>query len=503
MSASIIGRDGAAIASDANGIPISTPDILQRVGGPTPQPNFVGCHAIVSINDHGEITGNKYLKGPMTTDDKRLMVGLDTPLLNYTFNSTASNTGLWQFQQAAVTMAASEGGGFLTLNSGSVLTAAAGCAYQTDAYYTLMGNAGIHVEFTINPSLTIIANQIIEVGLFKSWASGGAAAAPADGAFFRITNAGVIGITTFNGTETPTSTFAAPVAGTSTEYSFVITEREVQFWKEDILLSEITVPSGQGQPFLSGALPFCMQTRNSGLVVGSIALPRFSDVHIDQRDLNLGKSFPDVVAKLGQMGSQGQQGGTMGSTANTSAAGNTTTLGVAAALSNSVLGTGNLIGFGGFVHYLPTLTAGPVAAVKGILSAGLNPIGSVNQIPRTLYIKGVFVSQAVGVVLTGGPVIGALSLFYGSTLLTLATAADTASFTTNTVKAPRMQPLGIQSCIAAAAAGVSLTGPTYFPLTSAIAVNPGEYFGVCQANLGTVTTVGEIEAVVGYDFYFE
>ena len=503
MSVSLIGADGTNIATVSNGVPASLPSVTTRLGGITAAPNSVGAIAMYAENDAGTITGAKNLASPIVSADRRMLVGVDTPLFDYTFGAAASNTGVWKFMQAATAMAATESGGFLTLNSGSVLTSAAGCAYSTWTQFSLRGVAALHVSFTLNPSLTITANQVIEAGLFLPWASGGAQAAPPDGVFFRITNAGVIGVATFAGTETPTTTYAVVTAATSEEFAITVSERQVQFWRNGVLLQTLSTPAAQGQPFQSQCLPFTMQTRNTALVSGSIGLARFSDCHIEQQESNTVKPYPHQMSKMGLMGSQAQPGATMGSTANTSAAGNTTTLGVAAALTNAALGTGNLTGLGGFVHYLPTLTAGPVTGVKGVLCGYQVPVGTTAVPGRSLVITGVDISQSVGVVLVGGPCIMALSLFYGGSTITLATASDTASFTTNTVKTPRQRPLGVQSCIATAVAGTTLTGPTNWKFDSPITVNPGEFVGIAVTNLGTVTSSGEIEAVIGFDAYWE
>lgn len=491
MSASLIGADGTTIATTINGVPVSTPHVFTRLGGTTAQPNSVGALAFYSENDAGTITGNKYLKSPMTTDDNRLMVGLDTPMFNYTFNATAQNTAVWKFQQATTVMTGAEAGGFLTLNASSVLTANAACSYSTATQFTLMGNAGMHVEVTINPSLTVLANQVFEFGLFQSTATGATPTAPLDGAYFRITNAGVIGITNYNGVETPTSTFAALTVGANTELSIVITEREVQFWREGILLAEVAVPSGQGQPFLSNALPLTMQSRNTGTVTGSISLARYSDCHIDQRDLALGKPFTHIAAKMGQNGTQGQQGGTMGSTAILTNAATA----AAAALVNTTAAA-QFTGLGGHFLVLPTLAAG----TDGILDAYQNPVGGVNQTARTLKITGVWVSAAVAgsIALTGGPLVYAMSLFYGSTAVSLATT-ESASFVSPTTKAPRRVPLQILSCVAAAPAGTALAGALYIGFATPIAVNPGEWVGIAARNQGVVTTLGSVAFNVGFD----
>ena len=127
--------------------------------------------------------------------------------------------------------------------------------------------------------------------------------------------------------------------------------------------------------------------------------------------------------------------------------------------------------------YLPTFTA----SIDGILCSFLNPVGTVNQTPRTLYITGVRIQSIVTTALTGGPCVMLYSLAFGHTALSLATA-ETGSFVTASAKAPRRIALGMESFASAAPLGsVSSTNfPVQMTFASPIVINPAEVSCNCS-----------------------
>jgi hypothetical protein len=140
----------------------------------------------------------------------------------------------------------------------------------------------------------------------------------------------------------------------------------------------------------------------------------------------------------------------------------------------------------------------------GILCSYQNPVGGINQIPRTLFITGVRIQSMVTAAFTGGPVYVLYSLAYGHTAASLATA-ETASFVTASTKAPRRVPLGMENFVVSALVGaVSQTNfPVVMQFASPIVVNPGEFVAIAAKNIGTVTSVGAILTLVTYDAYLE
>ena len=446
----------------------------------------------VRLFSENDATSNT-LVSPRTSVDKRLSVGLDTPIFNYSFNANAQNTGIWRHVFTTMTMTQSSG--FLNCNAAGTSTVANNnCVLSTWKYLALMGNGSLHIEFIAQISAAPLANQMWEMGLMPHAA---AAAAPADGVYFRFSDAGLFGIINYNGTEASTAqlrTSASLNVNTSYSFKVIVDEGQLEWYLNDVLLAVQPVPAANGSPFLSQNLPITIQQRNPGTVGGGTQMQlKVSDVHADKVDMAYGMTFPTISTNMGLMGSQGQDGGTMGGTSNVLNG----ALAAAAAVSNTAATGGCVAGLGGLYHIAPTLTAG----TDGIVANYLNPVGGVNQTPRTLIINGVSISGVVDATLTGGPLALMYSLFYGCTALSLATS-ETGSFVTATVKAPRRQWLGGNGCVAAAAAGVALNNNIAVTFQAPICVYPGEYFGVAARNMGTVTSAGSIALVIGFDCYW-
>ena len=453
-----------------------------------------GYNVSLFENSLGTYTGGvPYRESPLVTGDGRLSVGMDTPLFDYTFNGTISNSSVWKTAFTTQTVAAS--GGFLQLNANSTATTTTYCAYSTWKHFSMRGGSSLHVNWTWQSSLNIPANQISEAGLFIPVAN----AIPGDGVFVRWTSAGLYGVTIFNGVETATSVFTyAPTAGVNYQLAMNVYENEVEFWVQvqgagAALLGELTVPNANGQPFLTSGLPLAFVNRNSGTVT-SPAVIKISDAHIDMRDANHNKPYQHQLAAMGAMISQLPDGSAIPTTGAKTTIWANNTAPTAVAMTNT---TAAFTGLGGIAAVLPTLAA----ASDGVLFSYQNPVGTVNQTPRTLYITGLTLQGAVSVILTGGPVTYAYALAYGHTAVSLATA-ETATFATATTKAPRIVPIGMDNFIVTAPAG-TLGGQQQLILNTPIAINPGEFVQIIARNIGTVTTLGAVTFVASFDGYWE
>lgn len=454
---------------------------------------------MASLNDAGAITGVMDVNVPRTSDDFRLSVGIDTALYDDSFNATTQNTGLWKFASVS-SMLAAQSGGFLTLNSGTqVVTSGALASMQSYRYVTLQGNTSVHVEFSIAFATANVplAGQVIEFGLFVPPAT---AIAPSDGVFFRYTSAGLTGIMVNNGgSETAIATPRA-CANFSIDSAYhvkmIINEDAIDFYVDNVEIGAINVPVGFGAPFLAGAAPIGMIQRNTGTIGGTNGTAfKCSDLHVDLLDMDSGKSFQQIYGGMGRHGTQGQNGGTMGSTCNIT---NNMAKGTPAALSNTTIAAPACIGLGGRATYLPTLTV----YQDGILMSYQNPAGGVNLQPRTLLIGAVRINSFVGTILAGGPLALCYYLVYGHTAVSAATPEAT-TFTTGGGKAPRRVYLGSEQFIVTAPAGTIGGGGVNVTLAAPIAVNPGEYVAILVTNVGVVTTTGDIVTNIGIGAVWE
>ena len=477
-------------ADVSNSLRVSTRQATQRLGGETAAPNQVGAIRMFCEKDAGASSGVAYLQSPYCSDDGRLAVAVDTPTFFDAFTETTQNTGIWRHQFTTMTM--TMGSGFLLCNANSTAATSTGCQYTTWATFPLYGNNATHLEMTGAITSIPQAGQVFEAGFFGYGAN--AYTAPTEGCYFRLDSAGLIGVINYAGVETTTAvliTAANFPVNQNGQFKIIISQREAEFWLNGTFLGDIDVPAGNGEPFMNGALPVSFQQRNSGAVTGTQMQVKVAGLHIDQQNY-FNKPMADICTSFGYMGSQGQDGGTMGSTAILS---NAATAAAAAVVNTTA--SAQFTGLGGVFLVLPTLTAG----TDGILCDYAIPAGGVNQTPRRLVIRGVNISSGVQTVLTGGPLNMAYSLAYGHTAVSLA-QTETASFATATTKAPRRIPLGVQNYIAAAAAGIE-SKDLVVKFTAPIYVNPGERVAIAVRNLGTVTTLGALAISVMFDANWE
>ena len=447
-------------------------------------------------NDPGTATGTPNVNSPITTEDDRMLVGIDTAFFDYHFNALAQDTGVWSC--TFTTMTITQAGGFALFNSNSTATTTTGCALRTWRTFSLFGAAALRAVFSGQVTAAPLANQVVELGLFTP----NTTSAPSDGVYFRISSAGIFGILNYNGTETSTAAFnttgafgwSTIPASTNQVFAVNIGEFGAEFWMNGVLMATLPLPAADSQGFLTSSLPLAMQQRNGGTVSGSPQLQfKIGACHVTMREIANNMPLPHAQAAMGQMGYQGLSGGTMGSSANYT---NSEAAGAGAAMTNT---TALVTGLGGQAAIQPTLAAG----TDGIAVSWQNPVATVNQTPRTFVCTGVRVHGAVTTVLAGGPVLYAYSVAFGHTAVSLATA-ESASFANATAKAPRRVPIGYETFAATAAAGtVGSPGGIDMDFSEApIIVNPGEFLALVAKNQGTVTTSGVITLLVTFRGYF-
>ena len=447
-------------------------------------------------NDDGTITGESTLKSPEVSQDYRLRVGLDTMLFTDTFNATTQNTANWKHTFTTMTM--TQSAGFLNVNAAGTSTVANNSAFlQTWRYFPLQGTAPLAVELTGQITDYPTANEIFIFGLGVAVA----AAEPADGAWFELTSNGLQGVLRYNsGVTAKTELIAAADLSAeislNTNYKFVaiVGEREVEWWIDDILYGTSEIPSANGQPFITTALPVFIQKYNSGLVGSSPnMIAKVGDVSVTLMDLNTSMTWANQMASCG-LGLQGLNGGTMGSPqvqwANT-------------ALPTAAAATNTTAALGAFLGGIFQMNAPATGATDLIVSSYQNPAGGVNQTPRTIKLRGIKVDCAnSGAAVATTASTFAVALAWGGSALSLATA-ETGSFVTATAKARRIQPLGIISFPVGAAIGAAAS-PIQFDFEAPIVINPGEYVQVIVKPLiGTATASEVFQWVISPNLYHE
>lgn len=445
-----------------------------------------GYAIIFSESDPGTVTGAPLNRSPETSRDYRIRTGMDTLFWSETFNYSAQNTASWCYRTSTLTT--TWGAGYVTLN-GSGVTTAGSTVNNSYRSFPLFGTSPLYFEtnaaFTTNPP----SNFLVDFGLFINGTS--APYAPTDGAYFRMTSAGLIGVVNYNGVETQSGVLMLASDVTSNKnIKFVITldERGVEFWADEVLLGTLTTPTGYGQPCQSAALPAAMRLYHAG-TAGAVCQFKVSNVTVSSADVNSQKMWPLQLAGMGLCAYQGPPGGTMGSTAAVTNNANPST----GSLANT---TALVSGFGGEAAF----NAAAATALDGIVVSYQNPVGSVTYSSRTMYITGVKISAVnMGAAVASTPTTIAWTLAFGHTAVSLATANSA------TTKAPRRIALGISNWAVGADVGSRPEyGDVVMTFNSPVIVYQGEFVAVTAKFInGTATASQRIYAHVTYDAFFE
>ncbi len=461
-------------------------------------PSRVGAVRLFSENDSGEQTGTAYLKSPETSPDYRMRIGVDSKLFGDVFNASAQNTALWYYQFATMT-ASQPSLGYLQFSTVQGTTSAHGAYVRTKQFFPLVNTAPLAAEFFITQATSaMVANEVFLAGFGLPTA---AVTIPTDGVWFRLTlGGGFEGVISFNGAAT-VEDFPVPVAlaefalNTYKKVTIVVGEREVEFWIDDVLIGEMEIPVGQGVPWLQGSLPLFMQKYNTGNV-SNTNLIRVSRVGVTRMDVEADRPWATARCIAGLSAYQGQNGGTMGTSALLPNATGATTVTGAALSQTTALATG----LGG--------QAGITAAVPGIdgwVTAFLNPAATINITGRNLIITGVHISSVnIGAAVATTPTTVQWSIAFGGTQLNSLATAESASFATATAKAARRVAVGLQSWLVGAAIGAQAQELDQDFSSAPIVVHPGEYIGsVAKFIQGTATGSQVIWCTVTFRGYYE
>lgn len=479
---------GASVAGKANvdanyNLQVRTPKTLSQAG-------FV---SLSGIDDDGTTDGR--VKRIYASESNAVKNAQTELLWDDTFNATAQNTAKYNF--AATTQTGSQAGGYLILNTSAITTINTNSGIQTFRTFPIFAKS--ETRFNVSLMLTQVpqANNLIEFGLFAAVLT--TRVAPTDGVFFRYNQAGELrGVISYAGVETQTAAITAPSASVNHDYLIVINTNAVVYYIDDVKVGQITLSTDaptRGQPMSAATVPLCIRTYHGASAPALATQVKVSDVFVTLLGPQLTKNWSEQKAGMGHMAYQGQNGGTMGTTAQYANSSNP----AAAVPTNTTAALG--VGLGGKFQETLTLAAG----TDGIISSFQNPAGSVTQTPRNLIIRGVSIGGVVTVALTTNPLAGTMALAFGHTALSLATA-EAASFTAGgTTKAPRRIALCATSVSSAtAAAGTPVAGvPVSIQFNTPIVVAPGEYVAITHNKVTTAPATGAIMWTITFDAYYE
>lgn len=446
---------------------------VERGGGDT----NAGAVAIFSEIDAGIKNGVRETLSPEVDKDYRLRVAHDNLMDIEEFVDTAQNTGKFTHNFLTLTALISSSG--LLTNSGNITTTTTGMTFNSKTPVPV-GGAQTYVcetslAFTAQPN----ANTIVDFGGFLPGAAN--PWTPLDGAFFRLTSAGLFGVISKAGVETTSAIF--PLAGgagtfvytNNTNYRFLIQMNNVSttFWINNYKYAEIPSPVGGGYPCQSRSLSWGIRHA----IVGGTAGAALQVLVTGYRVMIRGVQFSEALGVVGNrtLGSyQGLSGGTMGQLVAGTVTTGTLVKPTAAVPLNASLAANLPNSLGGRIY--EALTAGLAVNVDGIFASYTVPVASITAQARRLKVTGICLSGFVSTVVVGGPANTEWYIAFGHTADSLATA-ESASFATGTTKAPRrimLSPFTNVITAAQAAATLISQAATVLQFDSPIYVNPGE-----------------------------
>lgn len=443
----------------------------------------IGGVRLFSENDDGTSTGVPYLRSPETSSDFRLRVGIDSVWDDENFNYVTQNFNKHKYTSNTLTM--TWAGGFLNTNGGNVTTTASGCQLQTWRHFPIQGAGGAYFEQAVSFSNTPVTNWTFDIGAFLPATA--STSVPLDGSYFRVTSAGMSGVVNNNGSESTTSVFPLTIAANKT-YKLVISisDSEVLFWVDDVLMDRKDRPIGTGSVIYAGSVPWSVRHHHTGVTSGVINA-KIANYSVGIADMDNARMWSANKAGQGLSGIQYPSGAAAGLTANNA----NSAAAASASLSNTAAGYTTLGGRWQF------------AAVAGAetdyaLFAFLNTVPTVNITGRNLVIRGIWIdSMNTGAAVATSATVLEWSLAAGSTAVSLATADGAAT------RLPKRISLGIQSFPIGAAIG-AVASRIDVNLDAPIVVEPATYLHVIlRLPIGTATASQIIRGMIGINAYWE
>lgn len=436
--------------------------------------------------DNGSVTGSSLQKQGDISANYRQRVAIDTMLFFDQFNTVNANSAIWNLFGTSMTAAGA--GGFYNLNSGAINTVNTNNRLVSYRGFSIYGAYPTQLEIEASyTSSAFQANCTVELGFGVSLASGSGAAT--DGVYFRYTQTGTfVGVISLNGVETLTANLPLPSINNRHHYAIVVGNDTSEFWVDNILYANLTIPAGSPTATLNQNQPIFLRIANGATAPTAAVQFKIASVIVSQGDMSSTRNINEIMVGMGAHSSQAQAGQIAGSTA---AFANSAPATTGNALTN---GTASATGLGGQTSILPTLATGS----DGIMFSYQLPLAAAGTLSKALYIDTIKIQGVVTTALVGNtsPIIYVYSLAYGHTTSALNTIDSANS------KSARRLPLGIETYAMTAAVGTLGQGFT-INLTTPIFVQPGEFVQLVVKNLGVVTTAGVITVIATVNGFFE
>jgi len=476
MSASLIGRDGATIATDANPVPAGLPVAA----------NSAGYAGLAVLDDSGVLSGTKTFMALQASDGGVLHVGQFTRVQSSVFPGTSIDSTVWQSPvggTATVTVAS----GQCVL---STVATTSGNVARVSSYRLFSLDLGYHTEFEMLCQFAVApqANNVTEwgVGIVTG------VTAPSDGAFFRMTATGEFRcVVSFNGVETTTAAlnFNTMVGlNTNKEFYIKVSDQEVAFWIADDQIGAVPLAAGGATMTASQSLPLFVRTYNTG-VPAAVQVVKFSGFQCALGSTDTSKPWSHIMVSGGGHASQGQTGQTLGTIAQYANSANPT----AAVPTNTTAALAT--GLGGQFWETDTLAVN----TDGIVMSYQVPVGTAQVPGKMLNVSKINISSFVQTAITGGPYVGQFTLAYGHNTVSLASAESSSAGT----KAPRRMVLGIQPVATNASVSIQVGNTIDLNFEPPIVVYAGEFIQIVKKKIGIAPTAGVIAHCISIGGYWE
>ena len=399
--------------------------------------------------------------GPMG----RLATGLQTMELFDPIDGAAINAMVWNQTSATMIIAQSSTTGFLVLNSTALTTINLSSIIVSIKTVQLINTFVPTVRILFKTPNVPQTNATMELGFLEAVGT----TAPTNGAFLRWSSAGEFrAVTVFNSVETLSAVLTNPSVNIVHTVHITFRGTKVEFWMDEVLLAEVTNPSGNPTPTASSRIALGARVYNGATAPVTAPELHLAAVSLWRNDLNTNKLWPNQMVSIGR--GAYQSGITpFAQTANHA----NSTSPVSATLSNTAAGYTTLGGRWQF--------AAPAGAATDFALFGFQvPVGF-QLFVTDFRFDAVNTGAAVAITNTTIDV----GVAVNSSAVSLATAD---AFATN-VYAPRRIPLGLASWILGAGIGAQAEGcPISLNLVTPWTVDSARFFHViAQVHAGTAT----------------
>jgi len=495
--------------SDAQGAGVNTDhEVLVALNGDVEKVGFV---AVAGEHDAGSITGNRNILQMDVSHDYRLRTGMDNLVFNEFFGGTVINTTKFATPLATATVV--QAGGFITLNSGGSTTSGQGSILKSWRTFPVYGTFGTYFEYIAKFNTTTFDNCICELGAALTVNT--VATAPADGAFFRYTSAGLEAVLNNNAAEivsVPISAVNLATAGivltNTNHYIIFVAEDQVEYWINDLLCAVISRPqTGQA---LTASMQLCIYARvfNSSTNTGTAQKLAIAMANVSTADMESTKLWQHKAATMHDHCQVLPSTGVSTGSSLTTGITNTALPAVMTTISATALGTGGVVGLGGIQRHAQATGASLTADTAWLLFSYLVP-APVTTAPvsasKGLVITGLHFALTSRVVAgTNAAVIPVIvELNFGCTNLSPATAENIATQTTP-VKGVRRNILGYMQIPINMPIGTLITPIQWEPQTP-IYAEAGTYVQIAIRPLVTwvMANTQELVAMASFDGYWE